>query len=187
MGSILSPGDPFQSQAPYFDSEACTWVLSRYADVLAALNEPRLRPAGEAVTADVRERTRAALSPSRLVDWQTHMKAKAAEMAAALAGHHAAEVIGEFARPWALDAAVRVTGVQPVDRARLDRLARQVSAAAAEPLDAGLGLQAKAAGSEMEESFRWGDFPMAVPAFVALSQTLVCLLANAWLVLLRHP
>jgi len=187
MGSILSPADPIRSQPPYFDSESGSWVLTRYDDVLTALHEPRLHPEGEATPKEIRERTRAALSPARLTDWQTHIGTKAESLAAGLAADRTVDVVGEFGRPWALDAAVYITGVQPVDHARLESLSRKVAAAAAEPIDDGLRSQATVASDELERSFQWGDFPMAVPAFVALSQTLVCLLANAWLVLLRHP
>jgi hypothetical protein len=44
-----------------------------------------------------------------------------------------------------------------------------------------------AATTELEQRLQKSAIPMNGPVFVALSQTLPCFLANAWLALLRHP
>lgn len=75
---------------------------------------------------------------------------------------------------------------QSLDCEPLADLARQVSAAAAEPTDSLLQSAAVAASTELEIKLQ-GGMPMRTPAFVALSQTLPCFLANAWLALCRHP
>jgi cytochrome P450 len=80
--------------------------------------------------------------------------------------------------------------VTEVDRGqgeRLADLAREVSAAAAEPNDSVLRSRADPANAQLERSFQNPATPLGAPVFVALSQTLPCLLANAWLALLRHP
>jgi len=66
-------------------------------------------------------------------------------------------------------------------------LAAQVSLAAAEPLDAELKSQSKAATAELRPFFNKGPEPMRESGFVALSQTLVSLLGNAWFALASYP
>ena len=73
-----------------------------------------------------------------------------------------------------------------------DATASPISAAASLPPpgesdDAALRADAAAATAELERIFEAGPIPMGEPAFVALSQTLPRLLANAWLALVRHP
>jgi cytochrome P450 len=69
----------------------------------------------------------------------------------------------------------------------LTALAAQVSLAAAEPLDAELKSQSKAATAELRPFFNRGPEPMRESGFVALSQTLVSLLGNAWFALASYP
>ena len=90
-GSAL-PADPLSPpppQAAYFDPAAGAWVLSRYADVLAAFRELRLWPIGqrgedhyslrdETGKLYVRGEMLDAVSPARLAPWQSHMEALAA-------------------------------------------------------------------------------------------------------------
>jgi cytochrome P450 len=83
--------------------------------------------------------------------------------------------------------AAKVVGVD-VDKAQLlAPLAAKVTAATADPEDAILKADAATAGAKLDAAFTGSRLPMAGPAFIALSQTLPCLLANAWLILLHHP
>jgi cytochrome P450 len=185
--------------APYRDPSSAAWVLSRYADVITALREPRLRlgssPGEEQQTEgdntaqqlSLRAEISAALSAPVLAQWQARMESLAIEWIDQLPSNRTVDIVHEFARPWSLAAAVIVTGANSADSKRLGSLARQVCLAAADPTDSDLQLAAKAANIEMEGSFQNGAIPMSGPAFVALSQTLPCFLANAWLALLRHP
>ena len=193
-------GAPSQSLpgAVYFDSQANAWVISRFADVHAAFLEPNLCPVGvnpkNQVTAKDRDdqarmRTEAieAMSPVRLAQWQSEFALQALTIASALPASRAIDVVGEFARPWALTVAVQVTGADKKDAQRLAHLAAQVSASTANPDDSSLKAPAEAAGAELNEALKHGAVPMAGPAFVGLSQTLPCLLANVWHALLQHP
>ncbi len=191
----LSPSAP---QAAYFDRQMQAWVLSRYADVLAALHAPRLWPAG-AKRADcasvehrdqqagLRARTQVALSRARLLEWQQALEPAAHRGMNALPANRAVDLVEEFARPWCADLALAVTGADAADAERLMVLAEQISAAAANPDDSQLQSAARAANPELERSIPDRNIPMAAAAFVALSQTLPCFLATAWLALLRHP
>jgi cytochrome P450 len=97
------------------------------------------------------------------------------------------DLVGEFAEPWCLELAVLFCGVDSRQKHRLFDLARSISAAAAEPRDQEIGERAKDAQAQMGRLLQPAVSPMPVPTFVALSQTLPCLLANAWLALFEHP
>ncbi len=196
------------------ESEA-TPVLSGYADVCAALRDKRLSAAGartqgeagifdEAAHSKFREQARAELSPARVHAWRDLIAPLAHRMLAGLGGlDRPIDLVGEFAEPWSLAVAVTVTGADPNSAERLNSLANEVFLAAAEPYDS--VLEAGGARATTELMFEVGRTPWSaadpqagfgrtrlscaldVQAFVALSQTLPCFLANAWLTLLQHP
>ena len=191
----MSPSVP---QAAHFDSSRCAWVLSRYADVLAALREPRLWPVaarGEdqsktrdhagrlRLRADVQE----ALCPSRVAEWRAQMEALSTAAVENLPTDRPVDLLAEFAQPQCLDLALLVVGADPRDRARLAGLGGRVFAATGEPDDSPLRSSSAAATAELERIFEGGPIPMGEPTFVALSQTLPRLLASAWIALVQHP
>src|SRR5690348_16873957 len=159
-----------------FDAARGAWVLSRYADVAAALAEPRLELEGH--RASVRSRTQAALSPATLKAWQSQAEPVAFRMVNALPAAPV-DVLHEFAEPWSAALAGMVTGADARDE-RLAGLARRISAATADPGDPAAKLAAAEAEKELASSMPPGSFPMAAAAFVALSQTLPAFLGNAW-------
>jgi cytochrome P450 len=91
------------------------------------------------------------------------------------------DLVAAFARPWSCELACAATRVSDTDSSRLFDLAREVFLAAA----AGNPSSANASTAELSRSFH--DSIAAVQTFIALSQTLPCLLAGAWLALIRHP
>jgi cytochrome P450 len=184
--------------APYLDREKDAWVLSRYADVLAAFREPRLWPMAargedQSKTRDdagrlrLRGEVQDALSPSLVATWRERMEALALAAIAHLPTDRPVDLLGEYAQPWCLDLALLVVGAGPGDRSRLAELGNRVFAATGEPDDSPVRPAAAAATAEMERIFQNGPIPMGEPTFVALSQTLPRLMANAWLALLQHP
>lgn len=176
----MDPLLPARPEAARFDEALGAWVLSRYRDVVDAFHEPRLRTEGKDIT-------RLRPSSSQLPEWQAQFTTIAQQLIGGLPGDRPVDMVAEFARPWSLSAAVIVTGIDPADAERLADLAHHISAAAAEPKDPVLRSRAAEANAELEKSFQNPDMHLGSPAFVALSQTLPCLLANAWLALLRHP
>jgi cytochrome P450 len=192
--------DPLSVPAPeaaYFRPALDAWVLSRYSDVVEALREPRLWPMSPQSTQAfeigdpekhlrVRAATSAALSAARVSEWEAQIEPLAHDLIRRLPTDRPVDIVREFAHPWCLEAAAIVTKINAVDREVLAELARHVSNAAAEPNDGALQSNAAVANAELEKRLE-GGMPMRAPAFVALSQTLPCFLANAWLALLRHP
>lgn len=182
------PADPLlpaRPVPPFYDEAREAWVLSRYDDVLAALREPRLSL--QYSHTHTRSETLAALSVPKLAAWRKEIEDLAAAFAERLPENGPVEIIGEFARPWSLATALIVTGADPADAQRLEVLARQVSEATADSSNASMQAGVRAANCELERYFQHAPIPMSAAAFVALSQTLPCFLANAWLALRRHP
>ena len=194
----LDSASPPEIKAPYFDHKLEAWVLSRYADVLWAFRNPLLIPTGakalskkkapdEAARLKMRAETKAALSLRQLHKWQKILAPEAIALTESLPVGTSVDLVAEFARPLCLVLAVAVTKADPEEASRLQRLARHVSAAAAEPYDAKIGSASEAAGAQLRDCFHSGPEALRDSGFVALSQTLTYLLANAWFALLAHP
>ena len=192
-----SPSPP-EIKVPYFDHKLGAWVLSRYADVLAAFRNPLLIPTGakalskkkapdEAARLKMRAETKTALSLRQLHKWQKVLAPEAAALTESLPVGEPVDLVAELARPLCLSLAVAATKTDLEDASRLQGLAKDVSAAAAEPYDAKIGSAAEAAGAQLHSCFHSGPESLRDSGFVALSQTLTCLLANAWFALLAHP
>jgi len=182
----------------HYDDALKGWVLSRYADVSAALHDGRLCPVSSSTETvpsreevstqhEVRTQTLTACSGQQIKIWQIQFKELARQMMARLCSGTRADIIGNFAEPWALEVALIVTGANKGDRVRLNTLAREISTAAADPANQLLSERAKTADDELARRLQSSRIPMSGPAFVALSQTLPSFLANAWLVLLQNP
>jgi cytochrome P450 len=173
-------------------------VLSRHADVTAAFQCPELVVVGsankernpqvdEAARLRMRAETREALSPGKLRSWRKQMLQHARELVAQFGHLQPVDLIRDYAQPLCLELAVLATEPDTVSVRHLTPLAAQVSLAAAEPLDAELKSQSKAATAELRPFFTRGPEPMRDSGFVALSQTLVSLLGNAWFALASYP
>jgi Cytochrome P450 len=152
--------------------------LTRYAEVLAALREPKLWPAGddpiapdEAAHARLRVAVREAMAP----EWTTRIDPPV------VPPQNPVDLIGDFALPWCRRLAVAVTGAAGEDVERLFALAVETSTATAMEQDA------DPSNDQLKAAFTGSPVPMVPSAFVALAQTLPCLLANMWLALLRQP
>ena len=196
--TLADPMTPPRPEAPRFDPAQNAWVLSRYPDVWAALREPHLWPVSgkreiqpEAREDDGRLKQRAAmleaLSASRLDEWRPRLEGLTHAALDRLPTDRDVDLFGEFTLPWGLALAMIVLEADPADSRRLSNLGGRVFAATGESGDAALRADAAAATAELERIFETGPVPMGEPTFVALSQTLPRLLANAWLALVRHP
>jgi cytochrome P450 len=183
---------------PYFDDPLGAWVLSRHADILAAFRASSLWPASPnerdsaepSVDMDrlkMRSETIEALSPAQLRVWRERITPEVDELIKRLPTEEPVDLMDEYARPLCLSLAAMVTGISRGAAEGLREMARWVSASAAEPYDTAVRLGAKAANAQLRGCFHSGPEPLRDAGFVALSQTLPCLLGNAWFALLQHP
>ena len=175
-----------------FDPALGAWILSSYADVSAALRDTRLSVSGsgaaprEAQTT-FRDAASRALSPTRLAAWRVAMERSAIRCAESLPEGEPVELVGAFARPWSTDVAAIVSGASLPESTRLAAPAREIFLAAASATSSEPQPHTHRAIAELARALPGPDPVIAVQAFVALSQTLPCLLAGAWFQLLWHP
>ncbi len=187
-------------QPAYFDVGLNAWVLSRHADVFAALREPALVPgrsldpqqtsldqARVHLRARMRAETLEALGPLKLAQWREVLATEAAVIVQTLPSEAVVDLMEAYARPLCLALAARVTGISLQQAISLDHHARHISAAAADPDDRALSVQAKILNEEIRSEFQVGPEALRDSGFVALSQTLAFLLTNAWYALIEHP
>ena len=188
----LDSSSPPEVEPAYFDSALNAWVLSKHADILAAFRASSLAPTGphdqnDSLRAEIRAETIEALSPSQLRAWRETITPEVQMLAGALPTAEPVDLMNDYGRPLCLTLAATVTGISRDEGTRLYEKAQRVSAAAAEPYDAALRAGAKAANAELRGCFHSGPETLRDSGFVALSQTLPCLLGNAWFALLQHP
>jgi cytochrome P450 len=189
---------PPELEAPHFDDHLRAWVLSRHADVLAAFRASRLSPAGandqnggepsdDSDRLKMRWETTEALSPAQLRSWREQIIPEVDALIHNLPTDEPVDLMDAYARPLCLSLAAMVTGISRGAAEGLCEMARRVSASAAEPYDPAVRLSAKSANTKLRGCFHSGPEPLRDSGFVALSQTLPCLLGNAWFALIQHP
>lgn len=182
----MDPMDGLEPGEARFDSSLGAWTLSRYADVSAALREPRLSASpgsgapgrDQAANALVREAALQALASQRLAAWKKEIEPLACQMAGGLPVGTAVDLLGEFATPWSLALASLASGASAAEAPRLAGLAHDVFLAAADG-----SAPAQDAVMELASTLAGNRGGLDVQSFVALSQTLPYFLAAAWLAL----
>jgi len=188
----LDSSSPPEVEPAYFDSVLNAWVLSKHADILAAFRASNLAPTGphdknDTLRSKIRSETIEALCPAQLRAWRERITPEVHLLAGTLSTVEPVDLMDAYARPLCLSLAAIVTGISREHSTRLNDKAQRVSAAAAEPYDPALRAGAKAANADLRSCFHSGPETLRDSGFVALSQTLPCLLGNAWFALLQHP
>lgn len=189
---------PTRSTAPYFDHVLNAWVLSRHADVLAAFRTPSLIPgrsgsqsnanqASETARLKMRTETMDALSSGQTGQWREFLAREADSLLPSLLPDEPIDLIESYATPLCLLLAASVTNISLETGKCLGGIARAVSAAAADPENLPLKSKAERANAELIAHFSSGPSALRDSTFVALSQTVPCILGNAWLALIDHP
>jgi cytochrome P450 len=189
---------PLEAEAPYFDNTLNAWILTRHADILAAFRSSSLSPASpninqpsppidESARLKMRTETMDALSPAQLDAWHTQLTPEIHALAANLPTEEPVDLMDAYARPLCLSLAAMVTRIPRSNAESLCPFARKVSAAAAEPRDPALEDNAKYATAKLRGHFPSGPEPLRDSGFVGLSQTMPCLLGNAWFALMQYP
>lgn len=175
-------------------------TFSRHAEVLQALRDPALVSPGQrgvdtAPTQALRAAVASALSPDVPAAWPVAFAAAAQACIDALPARATIELLSQLAEPWCLQVAQVVTGLPAPQAAAASRAAARLFQSAAEATGGGTAPVALHAAAELQALLaapaqtgacapsRWAD----VQTFVALSQSLPALLANAWRALLDHP
>jgi cytochrome P450 len=182
-------------EAPYFDETLSAWVVNRYEDVLAACRSSSFtmdskRPVtsvDEEAMLKMREDTLKALTPAQLRAWSEELAPVIRERVAGLPDGDPVDLLEDYLRPVCLHLAAIATSIDLKDAAPLREMARPVSAAAADPYDAGLRRDADEVTPRLQECFHSRTETLRDSGFVALSYTLPALLANAYLPLLQVP
>jgi cytochrome P450 len=191
----LDSSSPPEVEPAYFDSVLNAWVLSKHADILAAFRASTLAPTSshdkntsdDSLRSKIRTETMEALSPAQLRAWREKLTPEVQALADTLPTAEPVDLMDEYARPLCLSLAAMVTGISREDGTRLYEKAQRVSAAAAAPYEPALRAGAKTANAELRSCFHSGPETLRDSGFVALSQTLPCLLGNAWFALIQHP
>jgi cytochrome P450 len=189
---------PPEIEPPYFDGHLRAWVLSRHSDILAAFrasslvpasldNKEDLEPSDESGRLKMRAETMEALSPAQLRAWREQLTLEAYALAGSLPIEEPVDLLDGYARPLCLSLAAIVTGISRSDAERFHELAQRVSAATSEPYDLALRDSAKSASAELRGCFHSGPDALRDSGFVALSQTMPCILGNAWFALMQYP
>ncbi|MGH9888469.1 MAG: cytochrome P450 [bacterium] len=163
-------------------------ALTRYADVVAALDDALLFIGDDGARVAVRDAAKRALAPGHVAEWRGALEASAGRVASSLPTGRRVDLMRDFAEPWSVSIALRVTGASPGDASPLTALAREVFMAAAHSTDGSVPGDAQRAASELARGLRSGArAAVDVQAFVALTHTLPCTLCGAWLALIEHP
>ena len=135
----------------------------------------------------MRSETMEALSANQLRAWRKQIVPEAVALTKRLPSEEPVDLMDGYARPLCLLVAAVVTGISRDAAEVLCEMARRVSASAAEPYDPAVRVSAKSANAQLRGCFHSGPEALRDSGFVALSQTLPCLLGNAWFALMQYP
>jgi cytochrome P450 len=189
--SVFIPGS-LRPETARFDRGLNAWVLSRYADVLAALREPRLCQVGprskgkpgicnKSTQSRRRSEVRAFLPHSRLAEWQDEIEPLAHSMIDQLPKDRSIDLVREFIRPWSLSVTLVINGADPVHSRRLAHLAKCLSGGEIDCDNSVLRSRAATTGAELRWSLQKGVGirPICKSAFRVFFQALHSSVATA--------
>lgn len=191
------PLSPVAVQERRFDSECNAWLFSRHRDVTAALRSPLLsqarppRPGTSKPREPRGSQQPAGFSPVYLPattrGWEAQMKCQVRASLQQLCTEGPVDLAVEFLRPWCLDAALAIAGVDTHNRLYLaDRISHLTRSDAA-PENSELKERARRANKDLDIFFQTRQGSSLKSLFLGVAQTLPAFIASAWAALLHHP
>ena len=168
------------------------WTLRTYADVHAALRDDRLAPYGVRVPGDathrvVREAVAQALPPALLNKWRALLGARANALLVELPLDGTANLVADFAEPWARAAAQLVLGLPAAVVEASMPLARTIFEESAVAQNGAPSDALSLAATHLARQLAAFGGAGTVQSFVALTHTVPALVSSAMLALLQHP
>ena len=195
------PFQPSLPAAPCFDAARSAWILSRYADVAAALREAALcqATASNQLTAPDQDAQHHRLAADVQADvarmsteeWRTQMDETLSSLIDQAMPRNCVDLVREIIHPWATTMLVTLNGGRAFHSRRLAEISERLfyGSAGDEGLQHDDEVARRRSDSEDELNGMLEDrqLMLSKSTFFGLTQTLPSFLAKAWLALLQHP
>jgi cytochrome P450 len=202
---------PAPPREPHFDSTRGAWVLSRYADVAAALREKALHlasPKGKTFADGENEaersrqfaQVRAEIGLMSTAQWRSEARSIAHRVMSQAMVRERIDLLGDITLPWCVSVLLALSGATPPVLKRIAELAaclhyKQSSSASSSRIKHLIKLQLNRllplkygdAEKQLDQMLERKEVLLSKPMFLAVSQTLPSFLAKSWLALLRNP
>jgi cytochrome P450 len=192
------PFQPSLPDAPCFDAARDAWILSRYADVSAALREPSLSQStacNEPTTPDGATRhvrlysdVQTDIARISTAAWRRHMEETLYRRFHQARGRRRVDLVRDIIHPWATTLMVTLNGGEALYSRRLAQICEilffgQSSSARLlqDPTTRGIPEQ------ELDRLLDGRQLLLSKSMFFGLTQTVPSFLAKAWLALMKYP
>jgi len=197
------PFQPPLSSAPCFDVARDAWILSRYADVAAALREASLCPstaANEPIMPDESAQygrlaadVQADIARMNTEEWRTQMDETLTGLIQQAEPRSCVDLVREIIHPWATTMLVTLNGGRAFHSRRLVQISERLfygPDGEEEPEqsdDEELARRRRTSEHELNRMLDARELMLSKSTFFGLTQTLPSFLAKAWLALLENP
>jgi cytochrome P450 len=191
---------PSPPAVPRFDSSRNAWILSRHADVYAALREPALVQASArnrntgVDPSEIHAKVQADIARLSALEFRIQMERRASAIINRAVHEQPVDLVKVIVQPWSVAAMLALNGAPSVRSKRLAGIAGRLFYSGSGHRDPASRLRnkwfawrRKTAAAALERMDRRRQLGISQPMFSGLTQTLPSFLARAWLALLQHP